>query len=152
MPCQDSAQSLNLMLEMINMRYFLYGCWSIAGFCFLPSQPGDSSKDRGATVYRQFCQTCHQADGNGIPMANPSLARTTYVTGDKRKLIAWVLKGTGSKKVPIDGKSYANNMAPMAFLNDQQVADVLTFIRGSFGNQASPVALAEVKKLREAAK
>lgn len=85
-------------------------------------------------------------------MANPSLAKTAYVTGDKPPLIAWVLKGTGSQKKPIDGKTYVNNMAPLNILTDQQIADVLTFVRSSFGNNASAVTPAEVKATREATK
>ncbi|HXD79891.1 MAG TPA: cytochrome c [Puia sp.] len=134
------------------MQYLLTAFLGAASLCFAATQSGDPSKDRGAIVYKQFCLACHQADGSGVPMANPPLVRTSYVTGDKRKLITWVLKGTSAGKEPIDGKRYPNNMAPMSFLTDQQIADVLTYIRSSFGNQAPAVSRVEVKKMRDALK
>lgn len=134
------------------MQYLLIAFLGACSLCFAARQAGDPSKDRGAIVYKQFCLPCHQADGNGVPMANPSLVRTSYVTGEKGKLITWVLKGTGARKEPIDGKTYPNNMAPMIFLTDLQIADVLTYIRSSFGNQASAVTPVEVKKMRDAIK
>ncbi|HEU4903858.1 MAG TPA: cytochrome c, partial [Flavisolibacter sp.] len=41
------------------------------------------SLDRGKTVYNQFCLTCHQADGSGVPNMNPPLTRTKWVLGAK---------------------------------------------------------------------
>jgi mono/diheme cytochrome c family protein len=54
--------------------------------------------------------------------------------------------------VEIEGETYSNNMPPFNTLNDQQIADVLTFIRKSFGNKASAVQAAEVKKVRSGVK
>ena len=101
--------------------------------CFAFTKAVQPSKQRGAALYKQYCLTCHQADGGGVPRMNPPLINTSYVTGDKTKLIKWVLQGS-VEKVPIDGKSYSNNMPPQKNLTDQQIADVLTYIRSSFGN------------------
>ena len=106
-----------------------------------------ASVTRGKAVYAQYCLSCHQEDGSGVPKLNPPLISTSYVTGDKKKLIQWVL--TGSKEnVPIDGKYYSNNMAAQSNLSDQQIADVLTYVRNSFGNKATAVTPAEVKTVR----
>ena len=78
---------------------------------------------------------------------NPPLVKTTYVTGDKKKLIKWVLKGS-VENIPIDGQTYSNNMPAQAYLTDQQIADVLTYVRSSFGNKATAVTAAEVKTVR----
>ncbi|MDB5231766.1 MAG: cytochrome c [Chitinophagaceae bacterium] len=111
-----------------------------------------TSKARGAVVYKTFCIKCHQVDGGGVQHLNPPLAEASAVVAkDKSKIIKVVLNGMTSKE-EIDGEVYGNNMAPHNFLNDQQVADVLTFIRSSFGNKASAVTAAEVKKLRPAKK
>lgn len=134
------------------MQSLLTGVMSACTLLFLAAQPGQSSRDRGAAVYKQYCQLCHQPDGNGVPLANPSLAKTTCVTGEKAPLITWVLKGTVQPKRPIDGKTYLNNMAPLAVLTDQQIADVLTYVRSSFGNNAPAVTPAEVKAVRDATK
>ncbi len=69
------------------------------------------------------------------------------MSGDKTKLIAWVLSGS-TENIPIDGKYYSNNMAPQANLKDQEIADVLTYIRNSFGNKAGAVTAVEVKAVR----
>jgi len=128
----------------------------LAGFCIAfiagsAQQTQQTSKQRGAALYKQYCLTCHQANGSGVPRMNPPLIKTTYVTGDKNKLIKWVLQGS-VEKVPIDGEYYSNNMPPQNKLTDQQIADVLTYIRGSFGNKASAVTLAEVKTVRASIK
>ena len=102
---------------------------------------------RGKSVYAQTCLTCHQADGGGVPNLNPPLIKTTYVLGDKSRLAHIVLNGL---KVPveIDGDTYSNAMPAQNHLNDQQIADVLTYVRNSFGNKASMVRVAEVKAVR----
>jgi len=101
----------------------------------------------GKKVYDIYCQACHQADGNGVPRLNPPLAGTVYVTGSKTRLIDIVLKGL-SDPLEINGEEYNNPMAAHDFLTDQQIADVLTYIRNSFGNKAGVVTVAEVKKQR----
>jgi mono/diheme cytochrome c family protein len=78
---------------------------------------------------------------------NPPLIQTTYVLGDKTKLITIVLDGF-SEDVAINGQKFSNNMTPHAFLTDRQIADVLTYVRNSFTNKASAVSLAEVKTVR----
>ena len=82
---------------------------------------------------------------------NPPLIKTSYVTGDKKKLIKWVLQGS-VEKVPIDGQTYSNNMPPQAYLSDQQIADVLTYIRSSFGNKSSAILPTDVKAVRASIK
>ena len=86
-------------------------------------------------------------DGGGVPRLNPPLIKTTYVSGDKKKLISIVLNGM-TDRIPIDDEYYSNNMASHKDLSDQQIADVLTYIRNSFGNKASIVTIAEVKAVR----
>jgi mono/diheme cytochrome c family protein len=102
---------------------------------------------RGLLVYQQTCLACHQADALGVQNMNPPLVKTNYVLGDKKVLVQIVLKGmTG--EVEIDGETYHNVMAPHSDLSDLQIADVLTYIRNSFGNKASAVSPAEVKVIR----
>lgn len=101
----------------------------------------------GKKIYQQYCLTCHMADGAGVPNMNPPLIKTTRVLGDKAKLIRVILKGLNTGE-EIDGETYTNIMPPHNFLNDQQIADVLTFVRNSFGNKATKVTEAEVKAVR----
>lgn len=112
---------------------------------------GTGSQDtmaRGKKVYESYCLACHMADGGGVPRMNPPLSKTVYVLGDKKRLIGIVLNGM-DEPLEIDGETYSNVMAPHAFLKDQEIADVLTYVRNSFGNKASAVTAEEVKAARE---
>jgi len=106
-----------------------------------------SSIARGKMVYTNICLACHMADGGGVPTLNPPLIKTTYVLGDKPTLIKIVLNGF-KEDVEINGQTFSNNMTPHSDLKDRQIADVLTYVRKSFGNQASVITAAEVKKVR----
>lgn len=103
--------------------------------------------ERGKEIYTQYCVSCHQVDGGGVPGLNPPLEKTTYVVGSKSKLISVLLRGLNSHE-EIDGETYSNSMPPFNFLNNQQISDVLTFIRNSFGNKASAITPGDVKYIR----
>lgn len=103
---------------------------------------------RGQLVYRKVCLSCHMVDGGGVPHMNPPLIHTSYILGDKSKSIYIVLHGM-IDRVPIEDEYYSNNMAAHTDLNNQQIADVLTYVRNSFGNKASAVTVAEVKAVRD---
>ena len=103
--------------------------------------------EAGKKVYDTYCLVCHQQDGSGVPKMNPPLTKTTYVLGDKTKLVQILLKGM-KEEVEINGEFYENVMAAHDYLTDQEIADVTTFIRNSFGNKASIITAAEVKGIR----
>ncbi|GAA4412920.1 hypothetical protein GCM10023187_40620 [Nibrella viscosa] len=102
----------------------------------------------GLKVYEQYCLTCHQANGSGVPGLNPPLQQTDWVLGNKTRLINVVLKGL--RDAEVNGEYYSNEMPAHDFLSDQQIADVLTFIRSHFGNKAEAVLADEVKAARNA--
>jgi mono/diheme cytochrome c family protein len=113
-----------------------------------PVQTGlAASVARGKQVYLAQCLACHQVDAGGVQGMNPPLIKTKFVLGDKPTLVKIVLNGmTGA--VDINGDTYHNVMAPHSELTDQQIADVLTYVRNSFGNKASAVTAAQVKTIR----
>jgi mono/diheme cytochrome c family protein len=115
-----------------------------------PKKNGDikAATERGKKVYEMYCSACHQPEGEGVPRLNPPLAKTKWVTGDKVKLIKVVLNGLKGGEVEIDGNKFNNPMASHSFLSDDEIADVLTYIRNVFGNKASAVTAAEVKVVR----
>jgi mono/diheme cytochrome c family protein/glucose/arabinose dehydrogenase len=111
---------------------------------------------RGAAVFGKdgHCGTCHQADGNGLPEAQfPPLAGSKWVTGSDERLIKLALHGL-SGPIQVKGKTYpgAVPMTPFKMLNDQEMADVLTFVRNAFGNTASVVSARDVEKVRKKTK
>ena len=120
-----------------------------AGFTTTSIQQGGTAASvaRGKQVYTQVCLSCHQADGGGVPNMIPPLIKTKYVTGDKKQLINIVLNGLQGD-VEVNGDFYHNVMPPQSTLTDQQIADVLTFVRSSFTNKATAVKVTEVKAMR----
>ena len=142
-------------------RVFFIGVLSLS-FCYVYAQTKkpvkkpvatstkstlQSSITRGKIVYATNCLACHQADGSGVPNMNPPIIKTSWVLGSKTVLIQQILKGSNGK-VEIDGETFHNTMPAQAHLTDQQIADVLTYVRNSFGNKASIVTPAEVKVVR----
>jgi mono/diheme cytochrome c family protein len=79
---------------------------------------------------------------------NPPLKKTKWVLGDKKTLVGIVLNGL-DKEIEVNDETYSNTMPSFAMLSDKEIADVLTFVRNSFGNKASQVTEADVKKLRD---
>ena len=108
-----------------------------------------SKNHPGRQVYNSVCLACHMTDGSGVPGMHPPLIESEWVMGDTDRLIKLVLKGM-SGKIEIDGEIYNSVMPPQAQLTDQQIADVLTYIRMSFGNNASEIKAEEVQQVRNA--
>jgi len=104
---------------------------------------------KGEKTYTQYCLPCHQADGSGVAQLNPPLKNTEYVLGDETRLIGIVMNGF-SEGVEINGDTYTNPMPGFgASLKDEEIADVLTYVRNSFGNKASEISAEQVKALRK---
>lgn len=102
----------------------------------------------GAVVYNLYCSVCHQGDGRGSSPRFPPLAGTDWVTGDKERLIDVIMNGLEGPIVVL-GERYNTPMPAHGFLSDEQIADVATYIRQSFGNEASAVSVEEVQRVRE---
>jgi len=119
---------------------------------------GDAKRlfELGAEVYRReaHCITCHQADGQGLPAAQfPPIAKSEWVTGSPQRLIRLALHGLMGP-IEVNGVKYPGQVPMTAFkgLSDQELAGVLTFVRNSFGNQATPITPAQVAQERAATK
>ena len=111
-------------------------------------QNGDASA-RGAAVYRDNCMACHRSDGRGYTRVFPALGGNPVVQGkDPTSLIHVLLSGSaleGTKSAP---SSFT--MPPFGWrLSDQEVADVSTFVRASWGNAGAPVSAEDVAKVRK---
>lgn len=107
---------------------------------------------KGKEVYSKegYCITCHQSDGNGLTASGfPPLSGTEWVTGDQVRLVKVILKGLMGP-IEVKGKQYEGMvpMTPFEGLSDQEVAAVATYIRNSFGNNASPIQPSVVKEVR----
>jgi mono/diheme cytochrome c family protein len=126
--------------------------WLSSGYAQTPAAKPTSKtatvaiKQPGQLTFEQNCLSCHQANGSGVPNLNPPLRGTEWVVGDKTRLINVLLKGLQGQE--IEGEMYDNAMPAHDFLDDNQIADVLTYIRSNFGNKADAVKPEEVKAVR----
>ncbi|MES3035646.1 MAG: cytochrome c [Gemmatimonadota bacterium] len=116
-----------------------------------PAAPkGVAAATSGAQVYSTTCAACHQADGAGVAGQYPPLARSEFVTGSEQRLILIVLHGLVGD-IEVEGEPYNGAMPGWgASLADAQVAAVLTYIRGAFGNTAPAVMASTVARVRAA--
>ncbi|HND29369.1 MAG TPA: c-type cytochrome, partial [Myxococcota bacterium] len=101
----------------------------------------------GEVLYSGTCSTCHQADGKGLPDIFPPLAGSDYLMADKQRAIGIVLNGLNGP-VTVNGKSYTSVMPPLSNLNNDEVANILTYVRNSWGNSGDAVNSAEVAAVR----
>lgn len=101
----------------------------------------------GGAIYNTYCGACHQYNGKGSPGRFPPLAGAEWVIGDERRLIGVILNGL-SGSIKVKGIPYDGVMPAHAFLKDSEIAAVLTYIRSSFGNQASAVTSNQVGAIR----
>lgn len=104
--------------------------------------------EAGKVLYNGTCSVCHQQNGEGLGGVFPPLAQSDYLlTESKRKSVEIVLNGlTGP--VTVNGVDYNSVMPPMSQLNDDEVADILTFVLNSWGNDGGVVGADEVAGIR----
>lgn len=105
------------------------------------------SIERGKEVYTNFCMSCHMADGTGSEIY-PPVAKTDYLKKPAKTLINIILQGQ-SGEIVVNKKKYDALMPAQAYLTDEQIADVLNYIRNSLGNKiAGTITPEQVKTLR----
>lgn len=103
--------------------------------------------EHGRVVYSQVCVACHQAEGQGIPLAFPPLAKSDYLNADTDRAIKTVLLGlTG--KVTVNGENYESIM-PQLGLSDEAIANVLTYVYNEWGNNGTVVPTSRVAEIRK---
>ncbi len=109
--------------------------------------------DRGAAIYKVRCSGCHQSQGEGSPSQGaPPLDGSEWVTQKGSGVLVRIVNNGLSGPIEVKGKLWSQGvMEPVgASLADDQVADLLTYIRNAWSNSAAPVDSAEVAEIREA--
>jgi mono/diheme cytochrome c family protein len=105
------------------------------------------SAEKGKGVYNKVCVACHQSNGQGIPSAFPPLAKSDYLNKDVTRAIKGVVKGLNGP-ITVNGQKF-NSAMPAQTLSDQQIADALTYVYSSWGNNKTVVTPAMVKAQRK---
>ena len=112
--------------------------------------------ERGKVHYQVFCGGCHMPDGAGLAPLAPPLAGSEWVTGPPARPAAIALLGLEGP-IEVAGKTYAPPDIPPLMpglglspeLTDERLAELLTYIRNSWGNRAAPVRTATVAAVRK---
>lgn len=102
--------------------------------------------EKGKRVYTQTCFACHQLTGEGMAGVFPPLAKSDFLLADKDRAIRAVIKGLAGP-IKVNGTDY-NGVMPPVLLNDEQVAQVLTYVRNEWGNESDIVTVDDVRKVR----
>lgn len=106
-----------------------------------------ASLNNGKELYTTYCQSCHMEDGNGVEGAFPSLVKTGNLN-DKNRIAKIVLQGMRGPIV-VKGVKYNAEMASVS-LTDQETADVINYIRNSWGNKAPMIKSTDVALAKSA--
>jgi mono/diheme cytochrome c family protein len=136
-----------MIMRIFGLLVFL--SLGILFFSFQKPTPFDlkASIKRGQEIYISNCTSCHMEKGEGLEDVYPPLAKSDYLMADKKRSIVQVLKGV-SGEMKVNGKIYNGEMTGFD-LTDQEVSDVLNYIRNSFGNKGAAVLPTEVKAARK---
>jgi nitrite reductase (NO-forming) len=101
----------------------------------------------GKFLFLGTCSPCHQLEGQGLPNTFPPLAKSDFLMADKGRAIGIVLNGLKGP-VKVNGSDFNNVMPPQSHLADDDIANILTFVRNSWGNSGDAVSRDEVTKAR----
>ena len=110
-------------------------------------QDSKTSIQNGKTVYETYCMSCHMENGEGVPGAFPTLVKTGNLT-DKNRLVNIITKGMRGAIV-VKGTKYNAEMAGVE-LTDKEVADVINYIRNSWGNKTAMIQAGEIAAAKKA--
>lgn len=113
------------------------------------AEPVSRRISAGAKIFAANCTGCHGANGVGQPGIFPSLVANPYESGDAKRVIHTVKFGlTG--KIVAKGVKYDGIMpAWTGTLTDEQIADVISFVRTTWGNKGSVVTVAQVRAVKK---
>ena len=104
----------------------------------------------GKQLFTGTCSVCHQVNGEGLANVFPPLAKSDYLAADPKRAMTVVTHGL-SGKITVNGHEYDSVMPPMSQLNDDEVANILTYVLNSWDNPGGQISKDEVTKARAAA-
>jgi nitrite reductase (NO-forming)/hydroxylamine reductase len=112
-------------------------------------KPSQADLDRGRELYLQNCAACHQPEGQGLPGAFPPLAKSDFIAGNPAAVLEVTVKGRQGP-MTVNGVEYNNVMPAMSYLDDRDLARIVTYVLNSWGNPGGRVTRAQVEGFREA--
>jgi mono/diheme cytochrome c family protein len=128
--------------------FALHGTALLAAVCAVAAEPSPpDARPPGQRLYGRHCLSCHQADGGGVPNLQPPIAGGNWVKGDPQALAMFVMTG-GFDSASRKDAAVDNVMPEFRQLSDEDLAEILSYIRAKFGGGASAVTAAEVAAAR----
>ena len=106
---------------------------------------------KGRDHYTVSCGACHQADGKGLPNMAPTLAKSEWVTGDAKRLIGVAVHGLMGP-IKVNGKAVEGVppiMPAHGFMKDDQLAEILTYVRNAWGNRSGLITTDDIAGYRK---
>lgn len=131
-------------LNVLFVLSLLLGCTSLKA----QKEEINESITRGSLLYKNLCAGCHKPDGSGYTekRLTPPLAKSDYLMKNKSNGITAVLFGLKGKII-VNNVEY-DRVMPLVPWTDQEISDVLNFVRNSWGNKGDFISKTEVAKLR----
>lgn len=117
-------------------------------YCLAQSFNLKASIERGKKIYDAQCMSCHMEKGEGIPGVYPPVAQANNLD-DKNKLVKILLKGQRGL-IKVNGIEYNSSMTGYALTNEQ-VSDVINYMRNSWGNKGKTIKPSEIQPALKAA-
>ncbi|MBP5999101.1 MAG: cytochrome c [Sediminibacterium sp.] len=121
----------------------------LTAFLFCSIQSNAQNMQKGKKIYETRCLACHQADGGGVPNMNAPLDGASNVVGNDIARLVRVIRNGYNERVALDGFYYSNAMTASPDLKDNELADLLTYIRNSWSNKASAINVAQVQAAKK---
>lgn len=133
--------------KLLTIFSIVAGCGLLISF---QDKTLQESIKRGEEAYATNCVTCHMAKGEGLEGSFPPLAKADFIAKDKtgKASIGAILNGM-SDEITVNGKKYNSIMPAQAYLDDGQIADILNYVRNSWGNKGKAITPAMVKAERK---
>lgn len=121
----------------------------LLSLAFRQQPPADlkASMARGKALYGTYCQSCHGDQGQGLEGVFPPLAKSDYLMADRKRAIQSVLYGV-SGEIKVNGQTYNQPMVGFDG-KDEEISDILNYIRNSLGNKGGVMNPEEVKAARK---
>lgn len=123
------------------VRLYLIACLPML------AHAGDGNLTKGEILYQQKCLMCHQSEGQGASPVYPPLAGSDWMALDRERTIQVLCEGL-SGPIVVKGQVF-NNTMPAQIINDQEVADVLSYVGQAWGNTMAAFSSAEVSEARK---
>lgn len=124
-------------------------CFMILAFFLVGLTAHAQNMQKGKKIYEAKCLACHQADGGGVPNMNAPLDGASNVVGKDIARLVRIIRYGYNERVALDGFYYSNAMTASPDLKDNEIADLLTYIRNSWSNKAPAVTIAQVQAVKK---